>query len=115
MTLLERLKELNAAATPGPWDGEELGVAVYKTPIGDGKKICDIRGWGWLLHKHATDEAREAEQNANMFLIAESRNALPLLLAVVDAAKRYVDDDSQESARLYADVVVALAKLEVEA
>lgn len=87
MTLLERLKELNAAATPGPWDGEELGVAVYKTPIGDGKKICDIRGWGWLLHKHATDEAREAEQNANMFLIAESRNALPLLLELAEAGK----------------------------
>ena len=41
-------------------------------------------------------------------------NALPALIAVAEAAKRYVDDDSQESARLYADVVVALAKLEVE-
>lgn len=42
-------------------------------------------------------------------------NALPDMIAVVEAAKRYVDDDSQESARLYADVVVALAALEVEA
>ena len=41
--------------------------------------------------------------------------ALPALIAVAEAAKRYVDDDSQESARLYADVVVALAKLEVSA
>ena len=40
---------------------------------------------------------------------------LPLLLELAEAAKRYVDDDSQESARLYADVVAALAKLEVEA
>lgn len=40
--------------------------------------------------------------------------ALPALIAVAEAAKRYVDDESQESARLYADVVVALAKLEVE-
>ena len=87
MTLLERLRELEAAATPGPWEYEHIGQSVYKTPIGNGEKICDIRGWGWLLHKHETDEAREAEQDANAEFITLSRNALPLLLAVAEAAK----------------------------
>lgn len=41
--------------------------------------------------------------------------ALPDLIAVVEALKRYVDNDSQESARLYSDVIAALAALEVEA
>ncbi len=59
----------------------------------------DLRHWAY----------REKHENAWVRDIA-----LPALIAVAEAAKRYVDDDSQESARLYADVVVALAKLEVE-
>ena len=54
----------------------------------------------------------DREKHENTWVREE---ALPALIEVAEAAKRYVDDDSQESARLYADVVVALAKLEVEA
>lgn len=54
----------------------------------------------------------DREKHENTWVREE---ALPALIAVAEAAKRYVDDDSQESARLYADVVVALAALEVEA
>lgn len=54
----------------------------------------------------------DREKHENTWVREE---ALPALIAVAEAAKRYVDDESQESARLYADVVAALAKLEVEA
>ncbi len=54
----------------------------------------------------------DREKHENTWVREE---ALPALIAVAEAAKRYVDDDSQESARLYADVVAALTKLEVDA
>ena len=60
----------------------------------------DLRHWAY----------REKHENAWVRDVA-----LPALIAVAEAAKRYVDDDSQESARLYSDVVAALAALEVEA
>lgn len=53
----------------------------------------------------------DREKHENTWIRDE---ALPALIAVAEAAKRYVDNDSQESARLYSDVVAALAALEVE-
>lgn len=53
----------------------------------------------------------DREKRENMWV---REIALPGLIEVAEALKRYVDNDSQESARLYSDVVVALAALEVE-
>jgi len=99
MNTLERLKELQAAATPGPC---KVITLEFNEESGDIRYVVEFQG----VKSGSVPEARRLEAGIN---------ALPALIAVAEAAKRYVDDDSQESARLYADVVVALAELEVEA
>jgi hypothetical protein len=110
MNTLEKLKELQAAATPGPWEFDPIGVTVYKKPVGNGEKICDIRGWGWLLHKHDNDEAREAEQNANARIIVQLRNNAEALLEVVEAAQAVLSGEQDDVAALMS----ALAQLTEE-
>lgn len=75
---IERLKELEAKATPGPW------------------KFVNYNGydqWGSLLNKRAgTADSWDSlstgrVHTANALFIAEMRNALPALLAVVEAAE----------------------------
>lgn len=67
--LLERLKGLEKAATPGPWTD---GTYTLK----DGGTECVIM---------SIDAAHE-EPRANLSLCCESRNALPLLLKLAALA-----------------------------
>jgi hypothetical protein len=70
------LRELEAAATPGPWRGEVVGS--------EGAMVYPPRSMrGWVAR---VTNRTFAEDQANAALIAAARNALPLLLDVVDAA-----------------------------
>ena len=76
-----RLRELEKAATPGPW---RVG-AIEPTAI--------VVGDAWrgqvLARLDLTNQGSVGFTEADRTLIAESRNALPLLLDVADAARAY--------------------------
>ena len=74
MNALERLKELEAKATPGPWESVDFGVHSERVAIA---------GRGFLVNDEV-DSVYCHQSDAD--LIAEMRNALPKLLAVVEAA-----------------------------
>lgn len=90
MNLIERLKQLEAKATPGPWKpiiNEESGRVSYIEPS-FGAEHCH---WdGWYISANSVDGK----------LVAEMRNALPKLLAVVQAASSLA-----ESAITQADIL----------
>ena len=93
MKILDRLSELEGAATQGPWDYYVFyGVALIKSKDND-------------AIAHAVDYL----ENDNAQLIAESRNALPELIAVARAAKKleYCGPDPLDT-----ELCDALAKLE---
>lgn len=66
--------------TPGPWIADIDGDCVY---INDdySKKICDIRGWGWLSKLGNTKAI--ATQKANCRLIAAAPDLLKELQHLV--------------------------------
>lgn len=77
MTMLERLKELQAAATPGPWIvGGSYTVRTMRSSLDWIARMRDQH------HSHA-----DSEDAANAALIVTAINALPDLLAVVEAAE----------------------------
>jgi len=58
---------------------------IFKTPIGVGEMVAQIRGWGWLQKKG--EKAGIAEQEANARLIASAPDmyeALKDLIECVD-------------------------------
>lgn len=69
--LLATLKRLDAEATPGPW--EVFAELNLKAPDPRGKTMCPLTN-SWL------DEQRKA----NYRMIAETRNALPGLIAALE-------------------------------
>lgn len=75
-SLVSRLRELERAATPGPWHYED---ERYSARCVIGVKPIDDR---WVAH---AQPAFNGEVNGK--LIAAVRNALPLLLDVVEAAR----------------------------
>lgn len=96
MNLIERLKELDAKATPGPWQW------VQGNEVGDWHAIVGPRhDKNWIKASDdfiLTDGSACGEYSADIdvdgpdaHLIAEMRNALPKLLAVVEASKNHVD------------------------
>jgi hypothetical protein len=80
------------AATPGPWESSEpySPMVTAQDPYGHGMMhIADIRGWGHLTGKGscALSEGQAcAIQEANSFLIAAARTALPAALDALEAA-----------------------------
>lgn len=62
--------------TPGPWQADLDGECVIINNDYS-KKICDIRGWGWLS-KMGNDIAIET-QKANAKLIAAAPDMLEVL------------------------------------
>ena len=54
--------------TEQPWNYDENGQTIWMGDPKDGKKIADVRGWGWIQY---TPNA-EAKQDANGRLIAEA-------------------------------------------
>lgn len=102
MNLLDRLRELERAATPGPWNtgsvppdkADEVvwtGDALGNHPAGTDGRVC-------VMYEAGT--ATDAE------LIALARNTLPLLLDVVENGMRWdraIDDGDpaqEQTARL---------------
>ena len=102
MTLLERLKELAKAATPGPWEISEVHPWVVIAPETPAR-----RGSG---HIYVSCGGGNNEENA--VFLALALNALPDLLAVVEAAVEYVENPYTWNLQ---DIKAALAKLTEDA
>ncbi len=86
--MLDRLRALEAEATPGPWvrwsaGGELVGVIPAGRPGG-----CCVR------------DSDDDNGDANLRLIAASRNAMPSLLAVLEAAIEWREADHNEDPRI---------------
>lgn len=121
MTTIDRLRDLEQAATPGPW---QCGTRFMETNVVRPKGQFDqvgIAGSRFDLPKalftgqvsNITRQQWEADAN----LIAESRNALPALLAVAEAARlvsQWADAVDQMPDELRAELrdLAALARLE---
>lgn len=90
--LIARLKALEAAATRGPW---ERGTRPMETNVVRPKGQFDWVGVAGSrfdlptpLFTHQVSNISRQEWEANAALIAESRNALPGLLCVAEAAEK---------------------------
>lgn len=112
MTILERLKELEAKVTPGPWeiDKEDVGDEEFiyiPTGItgGNGKRV--VGSVGGLCSEDC--DLGEGELEANAELITLLRNNLPVLLEVVEALEMVVDQLESPEREV---AINALAKLE---
>jgi hypothetical protein len=88
---IERLKELEAKATPGPW----------LLATSNGGFIVEFDG-NYVLDAFVSDVLAQDKQRANAKLIAEMRNALPKLLAVVEAG--------DELARAFPEAIAVLQR-----
>jgi len=110
MNTLERLKELQAAATPGPWD--RLGL--YNV-LRIARKSLD-----WELVHPTPDTLFPDEEDA--VFIALAINVLPALISVAEAAGYLVFAEKRQGfeldladwARAKDNLKAALAKLEGE-
>ena len=119
MNTLERLKELQAAATPGPWEIDTTrSCPEIRTSV---RRVAKA-----LYHEGSED----SEVEANAELIVTLHNALPDLIEVVEAIKAerdwinagkmtrcYLGDKSIDAGELIAlgkKVDAALAKLTEE-
>jgi hypothetical protein len=79
MSLIKRLEELEAKATPGPWYAD---TGDSYSPIrSDSGPICDCD-----VVEYDTEQGK-----LNSVLIAEMRNAFPILLAALKAAHRFAE------------------------
>jgi hypothetical protein len=87
--MIDRLRELDSAATPAPWEvGTGHQSNVIREPIG----IDSVGLTGRRLDMPPIFTGQTASRNrtrweADAALIAEARNALPNLLAVAEAAR----------------------------
>ncbi len=105
MTTVKAMRNLMAKATPGPWQPPHYSTAkkkgdchcVYVLCDSLMGSVCDISieehkrnedGWG--------DNPPPKQARANGLLIASMRNALPALLAVVEAAQSVIKAGSHE-------------------
>jgi hypothetical protein len=80
-SVVAELRRLHTAATPGKWfrsghDPDDWNVGVVPKDSTNLGEICDLAGWN-------------EQAGANAALISESHNALPALLAVVEAAQEF--------------------------
>jgi len=116
MNIIERLKELQAAATPGPWVvGGSYTVRTMRSSLDWIARVRDRH------HSHA-----DSEDAANAKLIVALHNVLPDLIEVVEAAREWhktkmvlresdVDTNAQAATDYYVasdGLSAALAKLE---
>lgn len=104
MNIIERLKELMAAATPGPWIvGGSYTVRTMRSALDWIARMRDRH------HKHDDEEDK-----ANAALIVAMHNAIPDLIELAEAVKLYKEMAYENHANNYARMCVALAKLEGE-
>lgn len=94
MNLIEKLKELDSSATPGPWCADLGNWDIEQ--IEPRNEICCFDPMSRDIHP----ENKRVHSYCDMEFIVELRNALPKLLAVVEAAEnmafcirpRYLDN-----------------------
>lgn len=110
--LLERLDELEKAATPGPW-----GYLYLRSDTDEDKREADI---GPIERKGAFDEVIRRDSGVygpdgpTADLIIEMRNALPKLLCVIKAARKLLESQRSTRFSLTAVTVTARAAAELE-
>lgn len=82
--MIERLKELEAKATPGPWKVDLGNWEIER----DHAERHVVLGITWQERQDQENQTywNMAHPYADMELIAELRNALPKLLAAMEAA-----------------------------
>lgn len=96
----QRLRELLSKVTPEGWDVgdyEEKGTVFVFGPDGDG--VCEV--WGNI----ALDDGYDAKDVAQF--IAESRSAVPALLADLDAAEAEIERMKEEAVELHETILLA--------
>lgn len=114
LVTLPELKQLLETATKPPWTYEELSQMVWARSVEGASSIesmhmiADVRGWGHLGYLLDGSEM----QKANGKLLAASRGALPLLVAIAEKAKELVDATMGDETLMWlSDRVEALDKL----
>lgn len=105
-TTIERLRELEKKATPGPW----FGGVEDNEPYGPILGIIDDHDTPREVIRCAETSFDVELSTANVNLMAEVRNALPALLAVVEAAAKLNEGEDEWKA-----LDAALRSLEGEA
>lgn len=80
MGTIEKLEQLEKAATRGPWELRSVEDRYAMAAPG-----------GWAMEPDRGDVADWDRVRADYALIAAMRNALPALLAVVEAARERVE------------------------
>jgi len=117
MKLIDRLKELEANATMAPWDAEHRYVGCEKNERNIETLQAAVNcGLGGYIQQ-SPDPDRGQLNALDLAFIVEMRNALPKLLAVVEAAKTLNSHPSepwQEKHRLSMVLHKALAALDDE-
>lgn len=115
MSTTQRLKDLLGRATPGPW---ECAWGASRQPIARAYSTkADTDGKAFGLYGATMVPIRVDE---DMELCAESRNALPALLAVVEAAADVCEEWPSPHVvktpldRRMAELIAALAALNTE-
>lgn len=96
MTTLERLRELDAKATPGPWYGRQGMFSNAINLHGEGQSVI-----GALC-------VEDAE------LVITMRNALPKLLALVDAGEKMRQENTCNPLLTVGQMAWDRAKAELE-
>lgn len=99
MNIIERLKELQAAATPRPWEFDDDFI--------NGKRDT-------VAQFFFKDESNIPNRVVNGALIVTAVNALPALIAAAEAAVEYRDAEYKVTSKAYKNLCAALAKLEGE-
>jgi hypothetical protein len=96
MTSLQRLRELECQASKGPWTRQRDGFDTPFDVIGD----------------YGFDVARNIIRATDAEFIAATRNAIPALLTIAEAAQDVVQDSDPETAAIRLAVLdAALAAL----
>lgn len=81
---LKQIEERAARASVGPWAADGHGDMIWGPRQGDGQRICDIRGHGFLTAiLKLSDEEAATQQDCDGKFIASSRQDVPDLVAEV--------------------------------
>lgn len=97
MTTIDRLRELEAAATPGPWQWDGDNDVMVTAP--DERWVANVGNWGRQNAAQGVGDMENSSLLSNIYemdqrdaaLIAEARNALPALLDIAKAARAAPD------------------------
>ncbi|HYE72609.1 MAG TPA: hypothetical protein VEF04_04725 [Blastocatellia bacterium] len=91
---LEAIKAARAAITQSKWEPDFEGQFV--TAEDKQMKVCDIRGWGYLIRCDGGVDYAERIQNANTEFIANAPAFIDWLVAEVERLSAETDVDRSE-------------------